>query len=251
MTMTPSPEPRAEACCSAASSGPAPSSGPGQRPGSRTSSEASEPADGSGTPTEAEVAPSTEVPEPADGSGASTMAETDEDRRWRRVLWSLPSGLYIVGSRAGQRRNLMTASWVVQVASSPRQVGVSIEQASVTLDLVRTGGVFALSLLPVDQRALVRRFAKPVPPGEVHVDEEGAGTMAGVRVLSGASGAPFLAVAIGVIDCQVAHIVDLGSHCFVVGRVVGIKGGGGGPDPGAASPMRILAMGDTRMHYGG
>ncbi len=39
--------------------------------------------------------------------------ETDEgkdeyDRLRRRVLWTLPYGLYIVGSRAGERRNGMT-----------------------------------------------------------------------------------------------------------------------------------------------
>ncbi len=215
---------------------------------------------GAVVPDEASRAPSVaEVP----------STEADDDRRWRRVLWSLPSGLYIVGSRAGQRRNLMTASWVVQVATSPRQVGVSLERASLTLELIRAGGIFTLNLLPVDERALVRRFAKPVPAGDIHVDGEGAGSMAGVRVLAAGSGAPVLAAAIGVIDCQVARIVDLGSHCFVVGRVVGVGGGedgggegggrgegggggeGGGSSRGTAPPMRILAMGDTRMHYGG
>ena len=34
------------------------------------------------------------------------------DRLRRRVLWTMPSGLYILGSRAGDRRNGMTANWV-------------------------------------------------------------------------------------------------------------------------------------------
>ena len=32
------------------------------------------------------------------------------DRLRRRVLWSMPTGLFVVGSRAGDRRNLMTAT---------------------------------------------------------------------------------------------------------------------------------------------
>ena len=33
------------------------------------------------------------------------------DRLRRRVLWTMPYGLYIVGSRDGDRRNAMTLNW--------------------------------------------------------------------------------------------------------------------------------------------
>lgn len=33
------------------------------------------------------------------------------DKLRRRILWMMPSGLYVVGSRAGGRRNLMTLNW--------------------------------------------------------------------------------------------------------------------------------------------
>ena len=41
------------------------------------------------------------------------------DRLRRRVLWRMPSGLYLLGSAAGGRRNLMTHTWAMQVPSSP------------------------------------------------------------------------------------------------------------------------------------
>ena len=45
-----------------------------------------------------------------------TGADPEEyDRLRRRVLWTMPSGLYIVGSRAGERRNGMTCNWVTQL----------------------------------------------------------------------------------------------------------------------------------------
>jgi len=41
--------------------------------------------------------------------GVETDEQRDEyDRRRRRVLWKMPSGLYVAGSRAGDRRNGMT-----------------------------------------------------------------------------------------------------------------------------------------------
>ena len=45
-------------------------------------------------------------------AGVDTDEARDEyDRLRRRVLWTMPSGLYVVGSRAGERRNLMTLNW--------------------------------------------------------------------------------------------------------------------------------------------
>ena len=62
---------------------------------------------------------------------------TDEfDRQRRRVLWALPTGLYLVGSRSGDDVNLMTANLVVQVCLEPKLVGVAIEAESTTAALV-------------------------------------------------------------------------------------------------------------------
>lgn len=183
------------------------------------------------------------TPVPAE-TGAPAAGD-ERDRLWRRVLWRLPVGLYLLGSRAGDRRNLMTVSWVTQVATEPRQVGVGIERDAVTLDLVRRGGVFALSMLARDDRALVRRFVRPVPPDEVVVDGSGAGTVREVAVRAEVTGAPVVAGAVAWVDCRVGRIVDLGSHSWVVGEVVGAGFGAGGE----GTP--VLTMGDTRMNYGG
>ena len=39
--------------------------------------------------------------------GDDAQAQDAYDRMRRRVLWSLPYGLYVVGSRSGERRNAM------------------------------------------------------------------------------------------------------------------------------------------------
>ena len=59
------------------------------------------------------------------------------DRLRRRVLWSLPSGLYVLGTRGAGRRNLMTLNWATQVAVDPKLVAVSVEAAALSHGLLR------------------------------------------------------------------------------------------------------------------
>jgi flavin reductase (DIM6/NTAB) family NADH-FMN oxidoreductase RutF len=182
------------------------------------------------------------------------------DRLRRRVLWSMPSGLYVVGTRAGDRRNLMTISWVTQVAMDPKLVGIGVESAAVTHGLLVAGRVFALSFLPRSQRAVVRRFAKPVTESSVD-DDTGVGTMQGHSVHGAATGAPILDVAMAWLDCEVRHVLALGSHSWFVGEVVACGEAPAGtpdapgtpeaPDASDGADAGVLRVEDTRMNYGG
>jgi flavin reductase (DIM6/NTAB) family NADH-FMN oxidoreductase RutF len=178
-------------------------------------------------------------------TGGATDAASDADRLFRRALWTIPTGLVLVGSRAGSRWNLMTASWFTQVATVPRQVGIGLEARSLTLSLVRSSAAFAVSMLDRRDRDVVRRFVRPVPADAVHVGPDGLGTMRDVPVRSGPTGSPVIANAVAWVDCRVAHELDLGSHVWVVGEVVAA---GLGPE---AADTHVLTMADTRMNYGG
>src|SRR5215217_4045118 len=125
------------------------------------------------------------------------------DKLRRRVLWKMPSGLYVLGSRAGERRNGMTINWVTQLSFEPKLVGVSVEREAFTHELVTDGGVFSVNLVAQEDRAIVRKFTKPVD-----VD------------LDGATGAPVLDLAVAFLDCEVRQTVDLGGHSLFLGEVV-------------------------------
>ena len=92
------------------------------------------------------------------------LAEDAYDRLRRRVLWSMPTGLFVVGTTAeidGERRyNLMTANLVVQVATRPKLLAVAVEASALTARLAQAGQCFAVSLLARSDRAVVRRFVK-------------------------------------------------------------------------------------------
>ncbi len=176
----------------------------------------------------------------------------DYDRARRRALWSLPTGLYVIGSHAlvdnEAQWNLMTASFVVQVATEPKVLAVSIDRASRTRQLVSAAGVFALSLLGRDDRALVRRFVKPVR--EVAMGGSGRpATLEGESVSFATTGAPVLSRALAWLDCEVRHQIDLQSHVLFLGEVVDV--GGRGVSAAGRTVGEVLRMEDTRMSYGG
>ncbi len=158
------------------------------------------------------------------------------DRLRRRVLWQLPMGLYLLGTSAGEAKNLMTLNWAMQVSTRPKQVAVSVESSAASHELLAEGGCFALSLLGREDRALARKFVKPA------VHDPVARALNGAGYETAATGAPILAAAVSWLDCEVRQQVRLGSHTLFVGEVVAA---GGGQD------TAILRMEDTRMSYGG
>ena len=160
---------------------------------------------------------------------------SEYDRLRRRVLWSLPMGLYLLGSRDAERLNLMTLNWLMQVSTRPKQVAISVEKSAVTHGLVRSGGAFAVSVLSREDRAVARKFVKPA----VHDPE--ARTLNGFAYHVATTGAPIAEVAAAYLDCEVRQCVDVGSHTLFVGEVVDAGG----------HEVPVLRMEDTRMSYGG
>jgi flavin reductase (DIM6/NTAB) family NADH-FMN oxidoreductase RutF len=169
--------------------------------------------------------------------------ETDEqkeeyDKLRRRVLWKMPYGLYVVGSRAGDRRNLMTLNWATQVAFEPKLVGIGVEREAFTHELITEGGVFSLNLVNREDRAIVRKFVKPVEA------DLGAMTLNGFPFHDGPTGAPVLDQAVAYVDCRVRQAVETGGHTFFIGEVVEARFQAG-------EDTEVLRMEDTRMSYGG
>jgi flavin reductase (DIM6/NTAB) family NADH-FMN oxidoreductase RutF len=165
-------------------------------------------------------------------------ARVDYDRMRRRLLWTMPSGLYVVGSRAGERRNLMTLNWATQVAFDPKLVGIGVDKHALTHELIRDGGGYSLCIVDREDRAIVRKFTKPVD-----VDLT-AMTANGFPFRDGRAGTPVLVQAAGWLECEVRNAVDCGDHTFFIGEVVdcGFQKDEGTP---------VLRMEDTRMNYGG
>jgi flavin reductase (DIM6/NTAB) family NADH-FMN oxidoreductase RutF len=181
--------------------------------------------------------PTTDGPVPPFPDGA----DPDEyDRLRRRVLWKMPSGLYVVGSTdGGERRNGMTLNWATQISFEPKWIGIGVERTAVTHELITASGVFSLNMIDREDRAIVRKFTKPV-----EVDLAGR-TLNGFPYVDGAAtGAPVLAQAVAYVECEVRQPVEVGNHTLFLGEIVNaafLKD----------EDTDVLRMEDTRMNYGG
>jgi flavin reductase (DIM6/NTAB) family NADH-FMN oxidoreductase RutF len=171
--------------------------------------------------------------------------ETDEqhaeyDQRRRRVLWKMPYGLYVIGSRGTDPavKQLMTANWVTQLSFAPKWVGVGIDRSALTHEFVEAGECFSVCFIDRDDRAIVRKFTKPVE------HDVSSHTLNGFAYVERVTGAPILAQSVAFLDCELRERVPTGGHTLFIGEVV---------DCGFLrdEDTPVLRMEDTRMNYGG
>jgi len=165
--------------------------------------------------------------------------KVEYDKLRRRLLWTFPSGLYVIGSRDGDRRNAMTANWVTQVSFEPKLVAVSIDHVAFTHELIAAGNAFTVNTIDREDRAIVRKFTKPV-----EVDLAGM-TLNEFPFHDGpATGVPVLDQAVACVECEVRSAVAAGDHTVFIGEVLNAVFQ-------KAEDTGVLRMEDTRMNYGG
>jgi flavin reductase (DIM6/NTAB) family NADH-FMN oxidoreductase RutF len=158
-----------------------------------------------------------------------------DDELLNKVTWKIPNALALVGSRAGDERNGMTASWITQLSMAPVLVGVGVDNDAVTHRLIAEGGSFTVNLWDAQDTKVFVKFSKPAA-------DDGT-TLNGRPVHAATTGAPVFDEAIAWMDCEVRHTLDLGTHTLFVGEVV---------DAGINDESaRSASMSDTRMKYGG
>ena len=133
----------------------------------------------------------------------------------------------------------MTLNWATQVSFEPKLIGIGVEKTALTHQLVADGGSFTLNTVSREDRAIVRKFTKPV---EV---DPAAGTLNGFPFHDGPTGAPILDPGRGLGRLpRSARPSTAGATRFFVGEVVDCAF----PQ---AEDTPVLRMEDTRMSYGG
>ncbi|MCL5047532.1 MAG: flavin reductase family protein [Firmicutes bacterium] len=172
------------------------------------------------------------------------------DRMRRKVLWSIVNGLYLVGSRYEDDCNVMTCSFVTQVATSPKLVGIGVETESKSAELIEKSKAYTLMFLRRDQREIVRKFVKPA------LCDLGKHEINGYPYEEASvAKAPILKDVLAYVECSVYKELRFDSHIFFIGEVVNVGSNATpAPDGTPAADSRVLEvlrMEDTNMHYGG
>jgi len=130
----------------------------------------------------------------------------------RRVLSRFPYGIFVAGSREGDRPLVMIATWVTQVSFYPQLVAISLENNSAMDRAVRNTGYFSLNLFPTDAKEIAASFLKPA--------EATPAAIRGREWYGGENGSPFLRDASACLECRVVERLTTGDHELVVGEVV-------------------------------
>ena len=157
----------------------------------------------------------------------------DDDIR-KMALRGFTYGLYIIGARAGDELNGMTANWLTQVSFEPPLVMVAVQKNAHTHGLIGAGQVFSVNILASGQKAMAARFTQP---------QRRAGDKLGsFDFRTAVTGCPILSDALGYVDCEVVQWLDAGDHTLFVGRVV---------DAGVHHTGQPLTLAETGWHYGG
>jgi flavin reductase (DIM6/NTAB) family NADH-FMN oxidoreductase RutF len=149
----------------------------------------------------------------------------ESDDSLAAALGRIPSGLFILTVRRGDRETGMLASWVQQCSFDPPQVTAAINKGRDVLTWLKEGAAFTINVLPVGGKTLVAHFGKGFEADQPAFE--------GLEVRRDLETPPILLASHAYLVCRVTGHLDAGDHILVVGRV--IAGG-------------ILHAGDPTVH---
>jgi flavin reductase (DIM6/NTAB) family NADH-FMN oxidoreductase RutF len=128
------------------------------------------------------------------------------------ALGKVPSGLFILTAREGDRETGMLASWVQQCSFDPPQVSVCLHRDRDVIGWLSPGAAFAINLVGEGQSNLVSHFGKGFDLGQPAFN--------GLKVERLDGEAPVLADALGYLLCRVSGRYAAADHDIFVGTVV-------------------------------
>lgn len=131
-----------------------------------------------------------------------------------KAMFKLSYGLFVVTTEHDGKVNGCITNTAIQVANSPDRVGLAINKANLTHDLVKGSGRFNISVISTDAGfALFRHFG--MQSGR-DVDKFAEFT----DVATSASGLPYVTKGTNAyMSCEVSETFDLGSHTFFVATI--------------------------------
>lgn len=131
-----------------------------------------------------------------------------------KALHTISYGLYVVGSRKGDRLNGQIANTVIQVTSQPPAISVCINRENLTYECIKDSGAFSVSVLSQETPlSYIGHFG--FKSGRDLDKSEG------VNYRIGQTRSPiFLDHALAYIEARVTNEVDAGTHTDFIGEVI-------------------------------
>jgi flavin reductase (DIM6/NTAB) family NADH-FMN oxidoreductase RutF len=122
----------------------------------------------------------------------------------------------LVGANVNKKPNFMAVAWGGIACSEPPMISIGIRHSRYTLEGIRQNWTFSINVPSAD---LVKEVDYCGMKSGHKVDKVG---VCKFKVFYGKlSSAPMIDQCPVNLECQVVHILDLGSHALIVGRIEG------------------------------
>jgi len=134
-----------------------------------------------------------------------------------KAMYSLCYGVFMLGTKAGDKKNGCITNTCIQVASAPTRVAVSVINANYSCDLIKESGMFTISML--DQSVTFETIKHFGMQSGRNVDK-----LADLPLPEDERGVPYLGwSACAMLSLQVVESHDLGSHTLFIAEVLDAK----------------------------
>jgi len=131
-----------------------------------------------------------------------------------KALYAISYGLYVIGSRKGDRLNGQIANTVIQVCSEPPTISVCINKGNLSHEFIKHSGAYTVSILSQDTPlSFIGSFGFKSGRDSDKFD--------GVNYRIGQTQAPIvLDNSLAYLEAKVINDVDVGTHTIFVGELV-------------------------------
>ena len=145
---------------------------------------------------------------------------TLDPEKLRHAMRAWTTGVAVVTARYEDQQYGMTVNSFNSVSLEPPVVSVSLKHLTHTHDLVVKSGLFAVTVLASEQKALADRFAGKIPD----ITDRFAGTPTDTLSID----APILRNGMAYFDCRVMNSIPIGENTLFVAEVIAARGEGEG-----------------------
>jgi len=140
------------------------------------------------------------------------LQREEKSAETERADWLIPSGVFVVTLKTGQKANAYTAAWVVRVSEEPVMVQAAVWEQNYSYTLAQDCTHFAVHILSNGQQDTALHFGRQ---SGRDVDK-----LQGYPSHPGVSGIPILDDCLAYLECEVVFRHRFGDHIVLVGRAV-------------------------------
>jgi len=130
----------------------------------------------------------------------------------QRAEWLIPSGVFIVTLRSGNRINAYAAGWVVRVSEEPVIIQVAVWDQNYSHELAQDCDHFIVQILAEGQQQIARHFGRN--------SGRDMDKLVGYLTHPGLSGIPILEECSAYLECEVIFHKQFGDHMILVGKAI-------------------------------